>query len=87
VPTLDALLASHQVVTVITQPDRPAGRGQRVTASPVKRRAEAGGIPVLQPARLRDPEWPARLREEPVTWVPIFFIRAPERVRAEVVAA
>ena len=60
-PTLDALLAHHHVAAVITQPDRPAGRGQRLTASPVKRRAEAAGLPVLQPARLRDPEWPARL--------------------------
>lgn len=60
-PTLDAMLAHHHVVTVITQPDRPAGRGQRVIASPVKQRAEAAGIPVLQPPRLRDPEWPGRL--------------------------
>jgi len=60
-PTLDALLAHHQVVTVVTQPDRPAGRGQRVGISPVKRRAEGAGLPLLQPARLRDPEWSARL--------------------------
>jgi methionyl-tRNA formyltransferase len=60
-PTLEALLARHEVVLVITQPDRPAGRGQRVSAPPVKRRAEAAGVPVLQPPRLRDPEWPARL--------------------------
>ena len=62
-PTLDALLAHHQVVGVVTQPDRPAGRGQRVTASPVKRRAEAAGLLVLQPSRLRDAQWPDRLRE------------------------
>ena len=61
-PTLEGLLDHHQVVAVVTQPDRPAGRGQRVTASPVKRRAEAAGLPILQPARLRDPEWPDRLR-------------------------
>jgi methionyl-tRNA formyltransferase len=61
-PTLEGLLAHHEVVAVVTQPDRPAGRGQRVTAPPVKRRAEAGGLPILQPARLRDPEWPDRLR-------------------------
>ena len=60
-PTLDALLARHHVVTVVTQPDRPAGRGQRLAASAVKRRAEDAGVPVLQPARLRDSEWPARL--------------------------
>src|SRR5262244_3891106 len=60
-PTLDALLAHHQVVAVVTQPDRPAGRGQRSVAPPVKRRAEAAGLPVVQPNRLRDPEWPERL--------------------------
>jgi methionyl-tRNA formyltransferase len=60
-PTLEALLAHHRVVAVITRPDRPAGRGQRMAAPPVKRRALAAGIPVLQPPRLRDPEWPERL--------------------------
>src|SRR5215468_5585451 len=60
-PTLEVVLERHDVVLVVTQPDRPAGRGQRISASPVKRRAEAAGISVLQPARLRDPEWPARL--------------------------
>ena len=62
VPTLEALLARHEVIAAVTQPDRPAGRGQRVSASAVKRHAEAAGVPVLQPARLRDPEWPERLR-------------------------
>lgn len=61
VPTLEALIREHQVVAAVTQPDRPAHRGQRLTASPVKERARAAGIPVLQPARLRDPEWPERL--------------------------
>src|SRR5262245_10561972 len=61
-PTLDALLAHHDVVAVVTQPDRPAGRGQRSLAPPVKRRAEAAGLPVVQPRRRRDPEWPQRLR-------------------------
>ncbi|PYN05560.1 MAG: methionyl-tRNA formyltransferase [Candidatus Rokuibacteriota bacterium] len=56
-PTLDALLAAHEVVGVVTQPDRPAGRGQRVAPPPVKERAVAAGIPVLQPERLRDPRW------------------------------
>ena len=62
VPTLEALLERHQVVGVITQPDRPAGRGQRLTARPVKRRAEAAGLPILQPARLSESQWPERLR-------------------------
>jgi methionyl-tRNA formyltransferase len=50
-------------VAVITQPDRPAGRGRPLTASPVKRRAGEAGVPVLQPPRLRDPGWPERLAE------------------------
>jgi len=61
-PTLEALLQRHEVVTVVTQPDRPAHRGQRLTAPPVKIRAEAAGIPVLQPPRLRNPGWAERLR-------------------------
>jgi methionyl-tRNA formyltransferase len=62
-PTLRALLARHRVVAVVTQPDRPAGRGQRVEGSPVKAVALEQGIPVLQPDRLRDPGWPDRLAE------------------------
>src|SRR5215470_13103196 len=62
-PTLDLLLRRHEVAAVITQPDRPAGRGQRVHASPVKGRAVAAGVPVLQPLRVRDPEWAPQLRQ------------------------
>ena len=55
VPSLEALLASrHQVVGVVTQPDRPRGRGQHVSGSPVKARAEAAAIPILQPTKLND---------------------------------
>ena len=60
-PTLRALLAHHQVVAAVTQPDRPAGRGQRAQTPPIKTAAREQGIPVLQPARLRDPGWPERL--------------------------
>ncbi|MGB5510527.1 MAG: methionyl-tRNA formyltransferase [Woeseiaceae bacterium] len=53
--SLSALVANGIVpVAVLTQPDRPAGRGKRVTASPVKRFAEQHEIPVMQPATLRD---------------------------------
>jgi len=53
-PALRALLAQHTVLAVVTQPDRPAGRGrQRVQASPVKELAVAHGVEVLQPQRLR----------------------------------
>src|SRR5437867_8634912 len=57
VPALDALLAAspHAVVGVVTQPDRPRGRGRRVSHAPVKARALAAGLPVLQPERLKDP--------------------------------
>ncbi|MGL9721351.1 methionyl-tRNA formyltransferase [Symbiopectobacterium sp.] len=54
---LDALLASpHQVVGMFTQPDRPAGRGKKLTPSPVKVLAEQHGVPVLQPKSLRPAE-------------------------------
>jgi len=53
---------AHTLVAVVTQPDRPAHRGQRLTPPPVKVAALAAGLPVLQPPRLRDPEWPERLR-------------------------
>lgn len=57
VPTLKALLnSSHQVVAVYTQPDRPSGRGQKLTASPIKQVAIAADIPVYQPKTLRDSE-------------------------------
>ncbi|KOG20319.1 MULTISPECIES: methionyl-tRNA formyltransferase [Streptomyces] len=65
VPALDALLASgrHEVAAVLTRPDAPAGRGRRLVASPVAQRAEEAGIEVLKPARPRDEEFLARLRE------------------------
>ncbi len=54
VPSLEALLAGgHSVVAVYTQPDRPAGRGRRLQASPVKRLALEHRIPVMQPQTLR----------------------------------
>ncbi|MFD7236929.1 methionyl-tRNA formyltransferase [Streptomyces syringium] len=65
VPALDALLASdrHEVVAVVTRPDAPAGRGRRLVASPVAQRAEEAGIEVLKPAKPRDEDFLARLRE------------------------
>jgi len=53
---LAALIDSpHEVCAVYTQPDRPAGRGRRLVASPVKRLAEEHGLPVCQPPSLKDP--------------------------------
>ena len=64
VPSLDALLASrHEVAAVLTRPDAPAGRGRKIESSPIARRAAAAGLEVLTPARPRDPEFLARLRE------------------------
>ena len=57
VASLAALIRAHEVVAVVTRPDRPKGRGQKVTASPIKATAEAHGTPVLQPVRLADPQW------------------------------
>jgi methionyl-tRNA formyltransferase len=67
VPTLRHLLASRHVVCgVVTQPDRPRGRGQKVTPSPVKALAVERGVPVIQPQRLRDPDVAATL----AAWAP-----------------
>ena len=55
VPALEALIQSeHQVVAVYSQPDRPAGRGRKLTASPVKQKALAESIAVFQPDNLKD---------------------------------
>jgi len=62
VPTLEALLASrHTVVGVVTQPDRPRGRGQKLTGSPVKEAALAASVPVLQPPSVKTNEFAAQL--------------------------
>jgi methionyl-tRNA formyltransferase len=62
VPSLEALLARHDVVLVVTQPDKPAGRGAKLTPPPVKVVAERAGVPVLQPASARKPEVAEALR-------------------------
>jgi methionyl-tRNA formyltransferase len=57
VPTLEALLAAgHEVICVVTQPDRPSGRGRQLSASPVKEAALRHALPVYQPERVRRPE-------------------------------
>jgi methionyl-tRNA formyltransferase len=62
VPALDALhAAGHEITAVYTQPDRPAGRGQSLNESPVKRRAIELGLPLEQPATLRTAEAAADL--------------------------
>ena len=62
-PSLDAIAASpHELVGVVTRPDAPAGRGRRLTPSPVAERAAELGVPVLKPDHPRDPEFQERLR-------------------------
>lgn len=57
VPALAALVrAGHEIVIVLTQPDRPAGRGMKLKASPVKELALQRSLPVFQPETLKDPE-------------------------------
>ena len=64
VPTLQKLLDSrHTVCGVVTQPDRPRGRGHQVSDSPVKALAVERGLPLLQPTRLKDPAFAAALRD------------------------
>lgn len=64
VPALEALVASrHRVVAVYTQPDRPAGRGQQLATSAVKQCALKQGLPVEQPATLRDQATVERLAQ------------------------
>jgi methionyl-tRNA formyltransferase len=61
-PTLDALHVHHQVVLVVTQPDRRQGRGRKLRPPPVKQVALEHGLPVWQPSTLRTPEAVERLR-------------------------
>jgi len=63
VPTLERIVeAGHQVLSVLTQPDRPSGRGQQLAQSPVKQAALRLGLPVYQPERVRKPEAVEHLR-------------------------
>lgn len=54
VPTLKILIKNYTIVGVVTQPDRPKGRGRKMLAPPVKETALAAGVPVFQPPTLRD---------------------------------
>jgi methionyl-tRNA formyltransferase len=70
-PSLDALLAAgYDVVGVVTQPDRPVGRRPEPQPPPVKRRALERGLPVAQPARLREPAARAQL----IAWQPDLIV-------------
>lgn len=63
VPSLRALLKNqYEVAAVVTQPDRPAGRGKKMRSSPVKTAALEAGLPVYQPGKIRDPAFIETLR-------------------------
>ena len=63
VPSLSALAEGHEVVAVVTQPDKPRGRGLDTVPSPVKELATSNGIPVLEPAKLRDEQFLRQLKD------------------------
>jgi len=69
-PTLRRLASNYSVVGVVTQPDRPAGRGQQLTPPPVKTLAQQLGLDVIQPERLRRPESFAQL----AAWAPELIV-------------
>lgn len=72
VPILEALADNYHVVGVVTQPDRPAGRGQQVTPPAVKPIALERGLPLIQPQSLRDPQALAQLAD----WQPHLIVVA-----------
>src|SRR3954470_20688434 len=82
VPSLDALLnAGHEVVGVVTAPDKPAGRGLKLNESAVKQYAVSKGLNILQPEKLKNPEFISQLRSlEPDLQVVVAFRMLPEVV-------
>lgn len=63
VPSLEALLQSEDIVVgVVTQPDKPKGRGQTMATSPIKQLAEKADVPILQPLKMKDPAFLDALR-------------------------
>lgn len=84
IPSLRTLVAQgHEVVAVVTAPDRPSGRGQQLTPSPVKEFAVAHGLRVLQPEKLKDPAFlEALAATRPELAVVVAFRMLPEVVWA-----
>ena len=82
VESLKALLqAGYNVVGVVTAPDKPAGRGQKLSESAVKQYAQEQGLPILQPLKLKDPEFIAQLSAlKPDLQVVVAFRMLPETV-------
>lgn len=77
VGTLEALVeAGYEITGVVTQPDKPKGRGKQMMPTPVKEAAEKHGLPVYQPRRVRDAEAIEKIREmEPDVIVVVAFGR------------
>lgn len=71
-PSLRALAQNYTVAGIVTQPDRPAGRGRQLAAPPVKRLAQDLGLPFIQPGRLREPQAMEQLR----AWKPDLIVVA-----------
>lgn len=69
---LEALGRHYEVRGVVTQPDKPAGRGKKMTPPPVKIQAESLGYPVIQPEKMKDPG----VLEQLTTWAPDFIVVA-----------
>lgn len=69
-PCLEVVARHHQLVGVVTQPDRKKGRGGKISAPPVKVRAQELGVPILQPARIKDPDALAVLK----AWSPEIIV-------------
>jgi methionyl-tRNA formyltransferase len=71
-PTLSALVEHHHIVGVVTQPDRPAGRGRTLKAPPVKQLALEHNLPLIQPQKLNDPT----VLEQLESWAPQVIVVA-----------
>lgn len=63
VPSLEILLKKHTVCAVVTQPDKPKGRGKKMAFSPVKEKALESGIEVLQPVKVRENDFVEKLKQ------------------------
>jgi methionyl-tRNA formyltransferase len=71
-PTLESLATHYQICGVVTQPDRPSGRGKHLTSPAIKVLAEKLGLPVMQPVKLRDPDAMQTLQ----AWAPDLIVVA-----------
>lgn len=82
VPSLDILLKNgYEIASVVTAPDKPAGRGRQLRTSPVKDFALRRGLPVLQPEKLKDPVFLERLRDlDAGLFVVVAFRMLPSQV-------